>query len=332
MGSCILYLLQAGGFRYPETPKRQRLTRSLLSGSEKSMSSRSESEGGSCDTAPYSKPCLLQSAADAASAAIDYSKGNVEDGVVDSPPSRGPVRTPVCSPSPLKRASSSRGYSLSPPPREDMGTSRRLHLPLEELPTHPRVDDKPTGSAPPTLDIDKLKSLATHDIGGSKSIALLGEKTRIVLPRSTTNVSVIPLQDKPPRPSHSAGPKLSPIDHSLSNERVTREPRRSLRSKSTSTEQPFLDIVPASLSRRPLQGSKSLSVSEAQLTPRRSKRRDSGAKTVSEQFNIGRGSVWPARREQILRGYAKFKAEEEARIAKLEAQEAARINCSKMDK
>jgi hypothetical protein len=40
-------------------------------------------------------------ATDAASVALDFSKGNVEDGFVDSPPSRSVERTPVCSPSPL---------------------------------------------------------------------------------------------------------------------------------------------------------------------------------------------------------------------------------------
>ena len=42
------------------------------------------------------------SATDAASAAIDFSKTDVNDGVVDSPPSRGPWRSPVLSASPLQ--------------------------------------------------------------------------------------------------------------------------------------------------------------------------------------------------------------------------------------
>jgi hypothetical protein len=44
----------------------------------------------------------MYSATDAASVALDFSKGNVEDGVVDSPPSRSVGRMPVCSPSPLR--------------------------------------------------------------------------------------------------------------------------------------------------------------------------------------------------------------------------------------
>ena len=42
------------------------------------------------------------SATDAASVAIDFSKKDVNDGVVDSPPSRGPWRSPVLSASPLQ--------------------------------------------------------------------------------------------------------------------------------------------------------------------------------------------------------------------------------------
>lgn len=111
-----LCALQIGGVCFTKTPKRQQLTRSLLSGLEKSPSTRFESDGGSSETAPVSKPYMLRSAADAASAAIDYSKGNIDDGVVDSPPSRASGRTPICSPSPLKRSSWSRdrtGRSLS---------------------------------------------------------------------------------------------------------------------------------------------------------------------------------------------------------------------------
>jgi hypothetical protein len=44
----------------------------------------------------------MYSATDAASATIDFAKGNVEDGVVNSPPSRGAGRSPICSPSPLR--------------------------------------------------------------------------------------------------------------------------------------------------------------------------------------------------------------------------------------
>jgi len=37
---------------------------------------------------------------------IDFSKGNVEEGKVDSLLSQGLIRTPICLPSPLKRTAS----------------------------------------------------------------------------------------------------------------------------------------------------------------------------------------------------------------------------------
>ena len=133
--------LQVGGYRLHGTTKRQKLTRSLLSGSEMSLSTNFESRGASCDTVPLSKPYMFRSATDAASAAIDYSKGNIDDGVVDSPPSRGPERTPLYSLSPLKQVSSSHQRSLSPTLRTDGATSRKLELPLEGDIEHPRIDD-----------------------------------------------------------------------------------------------------------------------------------------------------------------------------------------------
>jgi hypothetical protein len=56
-------------------------------------------------------------ATDAASATVDFAKGNV-DGVVNSTPSRDAPRLPICSPSPL------RGYGLIP-------TRRRSRSPTE---------------------------------------------------------------------------------------------------------------------------------------------------------------------------------------------------------
>jgi hypothetical protein len=56
---------------------------------------------GHCLPSQFSKPYLMYSAIDAASAAVDFAKGNVEDGVVNSPPSRDAARLPVCLPSPL---------------------------------------------------------------------------------------------------------------------------------------------------------------------------------------------------------------------------------------
>ena len=95
----------------------------------------------SCDTAPFSKPYMFRSATDAASTAIDYSKGNIEDRVLDSPPSRGPGRTLICSPSLLKRVSPNRGQYSSPTLRTDEATSRKLQLPLENAMEHPWLED-----------------------------------------------------------------------------------------------------------------------------------------------------------------------------------------------
>jgi hypothetical protein len=54
-----------------------------------------------CLPSQFSKPYLIYSASDAASAAVDFAKGNVEDGVVNSPPSWDVARLLVCSPSSL---------------------------------------------------------------------------------------------------------------------------------------------------------------------------------------------------------------------------------------
>jgi hypothetical protein len=57
---------------------------------------------GDCVPSQFSKPYLMYSATDATSATVDFAKDNVEDGVVNSPPSRGAGRSPVYSPSPLR--------------------------------------------------------------------------------------------------------------------------------------------------------------------------------------------------------------------------------------
>ena len=136
-----VHVLQVGGYRLDDTTKRQKLTKSLFFGSEMPLSTNSESGGASCSTVPLSKPYMFRSTTDAASAAIDYSKGNIDEGVVDSPPSRGPERTPLCSPSPLKPVSSSQRRSLSPTPRTNGAMSCKLQLPLDGAIEHPQLDD-----------------------------------------------------------------------------------------------------------------------------------------------------------------------------------------------
>jgi hypothetical protein len=71
---------------------------------------------GDCVPSQFSKLYSMYSTTDAASAALDFSKGNVEDGIVDSPPSRSAGRTPLCSPFPLRdcRSTPIRQRSRSP--------------------------------------------------------------------------------------------------------------------------------------------------------------------------------------------------------------------------
>ena len=54
-----------------------------------------------CLPSQFSKLYLMYSATDVASTAIDFTKENVEDGVVNSPLSWDAARLPVCLPSPL---------------------------------------------------------------------------------------------------------------------------------------------------------------------------------------------------------------------------------------
>ena len=93
------------------------------------LSGRSKSTRADCGQSQYSKPYVLFSATNAASAAIDFSKSNVDDGVVDSPSSRGLRRSPIVSPSPLQgslcRPCSDR--SSSPTPRSSNTPHRRLY-------------------------------------------------------------------------------------------------------------------------------------------------------------------------------------------------------------
>ena len=55
-----------------------------------------------CLPSQFSKPYLMYSAIDVALVAVDFAKGNVEDGVVNNPPSRDAARLLVCLPSPLQ--------------------------------------------------------------------------------------------------------------------------------------------------------------------------------------------------------------------------------------
>ena len=94
-----------------ESNRTESMHGSLLSG-------RSKSRNRGCALSEYSKPYVLFSTTDAASASIDFSKKSVDDGVVDSPPSRGAWRLPILSASPLEDSHCIEGQhrSLSPGP------------------------------------------------------------------------------------------------------------------------------------------------------------------------------------------------------------------------
>ena len=92
------------------------------------LSGRSKFTRAGCSQSQYSKPYVLFSATDAASAAIDFSKRNVDDGIVDSPPSRGLRRSPIVSPSPLH------GSLCRPrPDRSSLPTPRSSNTPHRQL-------------------------------------------------------------------------------------------------------------------------------------------------------------------------------------------------------
>ena len=107
------------------------------------LSGRSKSTRAGCGQSQYSKPYVLFSATDAASTAIDFSKSNVDDGVVDSPPSQGLRWSPIVSPSPLQgslcRPRSDR--SSSPTPRSSNTPHQQLYKQC--------VDEAPLDAAVP---------------------------------------------------------------------------------------------------------------------------------------------------------------------------------------
>ena len=77
----------------------------------------SESIQGDCVPSQFSKLYLMYSATVDTSAIVDFAKGNIEDDVMNSPPSRGANRSPICSPFPLQGCDwtpiGQRSYSLT---------------------------------------------------------------------------------------------------------------------------------------------------------------------------------------------------------------------------
>jgi hypothetical protein len=84
---------------------------------------------GDCVPSQFSKPYLMYSTTDAALAALDFSKDNMEDGVVNNPPSQSAGRTPVCLPSPLRdcRSTPIRQHSRSPMHQNIRTPQRQLY-------------------------------------------------------------------------------------------------------------------------------------------------------------------------------------------------------------
>lgn len=91
---------------------------------------------------------------------MDYSKGRVDDGVVDSPPTSSPMPTSKFSASPLRlsqRVPSCSVRSLSPDPTMELGTQRKLYkgtdLPLADVCVPPSPVSLPQGQnvLPPNL-------------------------------------------------------------------------------------------------------------------------------------------------------------------------------------
>jgi len=139
-----------------------------------SLPERSVSHSPSVAASFASRRYDLFTATDAASATMDFTKEGVDDGVVDSPPSRGPVRTPVCSPSPLKRlcTSPSRRRSMSPNPPACKTPQRQLYVGVEPL-------DLPQGDTPSVVNTCGISrgpqpSIPTHNVRGTRTTRSLG--------------------------------------------------------------------------------------------------------------------------------------------------------------
>jgi len=81
----------------------QQLTKSLFSKSKASVSKMSILYGRNYFPSTYSRPYILCFAIDVAWVAIDYSKGNMNEGVIDSPSSQGSIGKIHCSSSLLKK-------------------------------------------------------------------------------------------------------------------------------------------------------------------------------------------------------------------------------------
>ena len=271
------YLMQVQGLPLVSPLKKEKLTRSLISTSNVLLSNMSNSVEVSSLPSTHSGPRLMRSATDAASAAIDFSKGNVDDGANDSPPSRGPGRTPICSPSPLKRVSSTRGSPWSPDRRAEGATHRKLDLHDDKAGGDPRLEDNdgPLPTLRSQRRIAVVDSLSGHQLPRPEDSrirrrVLSGRSWRSYDTRSSgsrhkyaTSGNVLPSS---PAPSRSM---------SISNKEVPRSARKTKRKNS-----------------------------------------DSLSLEVRGAVTYGTSPQWPSRREDILRAVAKQKELESEKAAK----------------
>jgi hypothetical protein len=243
------------------------MTRSLLSGCDAPLSMMSGSLGGSCMPSFCSRPYALGSAADAASAAIDFSKGNVEEGVVDSPPSWGPTRTPICSPSPMKRTgvTPSQLRSQSPTLRTPNTPHRKLYADDAGDIENRRLEDRFPLQAPPSdspLPGEEMCTMFERSFRGRRQQVSAG------IP------SEIPRRVETGGPVHSKcmGGGSTPSNVPITRQTAIQHFLRSNYTRSTATADPYINTVNRSFPRPSPRSSRSLSpdgISESKRKRRR---------------------------------------------------------------
>ena len=293
-------------------PKRQRLTKSLLSGSKNSFSSRSKlasgSAGGSLRPSVFSGPFMMRTADDAASVAIDFSKGHVEENAVDSPPNRGLVKTFACSPSPLKWASRTQGCSFSPTAQTEGATNWKLELPADAIAIDLRIEDAVLPSSKRSRPVHVREVVGLFASQGYTKSDEVRPQTAPQLPR---------LKDNGPGPSRSVGGRRVLSGSFLYRQSILREQQYLRQSRSTGTKIPYINSVNANVENRPPPRSTSQSTSEAARSTWKPERKEGDSQKVGFSANSGRVDTGgrhyhPSRREGL---------------AKLRASKGANSNC-----
>ena len=249
---------------------------------------------------------------DAASAAIDFLKGNVEEDVVDSPPSHGAPRTPICSPSPLKRIASTLGrkHFQSPTQRTEFTPNRKLYTDEfveatdlhgeDGIPLLPIVQNHLQRSG-------NLNGISIRE--GRKRKAKIGAYTHYNVGRS-----LCPLPSRS-LPSKSMLEKSAPIVVLLNRQKSLGDYWGSDDSPSIGIAIPYINTSSRPPIEHPLWGCRSLSMDGLSRSECKRYREE-----ASQLLKLGMyGPIFsasecsrPSRREDILRGYAKVKALEAA--------------------